>query len=269
MSIKKLPVSIIIPVCRDERVFECLESIDALVEIIVVLNGNYDKNIVEKLKAATNIRIYTLEEFNFSKIYNFGIRKASYPNIFFMDSDCIFKSGAIFSLYNKLIDYSITKGKVVFLYDNFIQKIIAKAREFTTSDEPNLYIPGPMFKKDIFDNVGLFNERIQFASDAEMAARIKSKNIKWLYVPEAEIFHSPLTIKDDLKSAFRYGLGRSQKHIVLNTRRSIPILKEIYFYFIKGAQKKGILVGVYLLFWSIVFNLGYIIGKIKYKIWRK
>jgi glycosyltransferase involved in cell wall biosynthesis len=257
-----IPVSIIIPVSKDKKIFKCIESIDVKTEIIVILNGKYDINIENELRKITDIKIYKLKDFNFSKIYNFGIRQASYENIFFMDSDCVFDKGTLIKLYNSLDNYSITKGGVVFSYNNFIQKLIAKAREFTTSDEPNLYIPGPMFKKEIFKKIGLFNEEIYFSSDAEMNARIKKEKIKWIYIPEAKIIHAPFTIRQDFVSAFRYGWGRSQKHRVLNTKRSKSFIEEFCFYFIQGAKHKGLLVGIYLLFWWFCFNLGFFTEKI-------
>jgi glycosyltransferase involved in cell wall biosynthesis len=257
-----IPVSIIIPVSKDKKIFKCIESIDVKTEIIVILNGKYDINIENELRKITDVKIYKLKDFNFSKIYNFGIRQSSYKKIFFMDSDCVFDRGTIIKLYNSLDNYSIAKGRVVFSYNNFIQKLIAKAREFTTSDEPNLYIPGPMFKKEIFKKIGLFNEEICFSSDAEMNARIKKEKIKWIYIPEAKIIHAPLTIKQDFVSAFRYGWGRNQKHRVLNTKRTKSFIEEFYFYFIQGAKHKGLLVGIYLLFWWFCFNLGFFTEKI-------
>lgn len=260
-----ISISIIIPVSKDIRIFRCIDSIDINVEVIVILNGEYDKFIEKKLENTPRIKLYKLKEFNFSKIYNLGIEKASHENIFFMDSDCIFKKGTLMKIYSGLNHYSIVRAKVSFAYNNFIQRLIAKAREFTTSDPPNLYIPGPMFKKEVFKTVGPFIESINFASDAEMATRIKNARIEWLYIPDAEIIHDPLTTKQDLSSAFRYGYGRSQKYRALNTSRSISFIGELYYYFIKGAKSKGILVGFYLLLWCFCFTSGYIAEKIIYK----
>lgn len=259
---ESIPVSVIIPVSRDRRIFKCIESIDVNVEIIVVLNGDYDRYIEQELKKLNNIKFYYLEEFNFSKIYNVGIAGAKYENIFFMDSDCVFKKGALLELYRNLKNYSIVKGRVLFSYNNFIQKIIAKAREFTTSDIPNLFIPGAIFKKEVFRAVGLFNENIKFASDAEMSNRITKAKISWLFVPTANIVHAPLTIKKDLKSALRYGIGRSQKHRILNTHKSKSLFQEFRCYFFSGARSKGILVAFYLVLWWLSFITGFYFDKI-------
>ncbi len=253
----QIPISIIIPVSTDQKIFDCIQSIDINTETIIILNGNYDKRIEQKLKTLRNIKLYYLEKFNFSKIYNTGIKKAKYENVFFMDSDCIFNKGTLLKLYSNLKQHLIIKGRIVFSYNNFIQKIIARAREFTTSDFPNLFIPGAIFKKEVFEKVGLFNEKIKFTSDAEMETRIKNANIPWLFMPDINIIHAPLTIKQDLKSAFRYGSGRSQKHTALNTTKSKSLIQEFYYYFVIGQKHKGFLTALYLVLWWICFTLGF------------
>jgi hypothetical protein len=160
--------------------------------------------------------------------------------------------------------FPIVKGRILFSYNNFIQKIIAKAREFTTSDTPNLFIPGIIFKKNIFKTLGLFNEKIKFSSDAEMGNRILVKKIPWVILPDATIIHAPLTIKKDLISAFRYGIGRSQKHRVLKTIKSKSLFEEFCFYFLNGSKSKGILVGFYLVLWWICFTAGFYFDRIIY-----
>ncbi len=257
-----IPISVVIPVSRDRRIFKCIESIDVNVEILVILNNEYDKYIEHKLKNMKNIKLCYLKEFNFSKIYNLGIKESKYEHIFFMDSDCVFKKGALLKLYGNLVSYPIVKGRVLFSYNNFIQKLIAKAREFTTSDVPNLFIPGVIFKKDVFKTVGLFNEKIKFASDAEMGNRIINMKIPWLFVPTANIIHAPLTIKEDLIRALRYGIGRSQKHQILNTYKSKSLFQEFCYYFVDGARNKGILVAFYLILWWLFFTAGFYFDRI-------
>jgi len=253
---KRIPVSVIIPVCDDWKIFNCLDSIDEKVETIVILNGDYDKNIEKALKK-TNVSILKMKKFSFSKFYNLGIKKSSYNRIFFMDSDREFKKEALKRLYEESKRYSIVKGKEEFSHNSIFSKITSKAREFTNSDKPDLYIPGIMFRKNIFKKVGLFNEYIKHSADAEMRDRINEKKIKWSYVLEAKIIHSPIKINEDLKSAFKYGTGRSQKHKIKNKKMpNFP--KEAYFYFIEGTKRKNIIVGIYLLIWYFFFAVGYI-----------
>jgi PHD/YefM family antitoxin component YafN of YafNO toxin-antitoxin module len=47
---KFIPVSIVIPVSIDRRIFECIKSIDVDAEIIVILNNNYDNYILDELR---------------------------------------------------------------------------------------------------------------------------------------------------------------------------------------------------------------------------
>ncbi len=252
----RLPISVIIPVCDDFRVLDCIDSIDANLEIIVVLNGEYDKKIESELKKR-KIKILKMKKFSFSRFYNLGIRNSSYNLIFFMDADCIFEKHTLFKLYKKTKKYDIVKGKVIFSFDSLISKIIAKAREFTTSDFPNLYIPGVIFKKKVFEKIGLFNTEIDHAADAEMADRIEREKISWGYLPNAKIIHAPLNIKDDLRSAFNYGSGRKQKHLFQKKEKNPNFLRGFLKYLIEGTRRKGLIVGIYLSIWYLFFFLGY------------
>ncbi len=256
---KKLPISVIIPLKDDRRIFRCIQSIDADVEIIVVLNGKYDKNIATRLEKMKDIKLFRLRKLNFAKIYNIGIRNATRSYIFFMDSDCIFVAGALEKLMVEVCGYPIVKGNVAFQHHGLMQRIIARTREFTTTDTPNLFIPGPLFYKAIFDKVGVFNENIAHCADNEMFKRIEANSIRWKYLPDVVIKHDPLDVKNDLRSAYNYGIGRYQRYKALDQKRNKSILKDLLSGIISCYSSKGILVAVYYCLWIATLNISYLL----------
>jgi len=248
-------LTIAIPLSRDKRVFQCLDSIDMKCEVIVVLNGSYDKSIERRLNER-DIKILKMRKFSFSKFYNLIIKKSKFDKIFFMDSDCIFVKGALSKLNKKMKNFLIIKGKINFLYNSLQTYITAKAREFTTSDPPNLYIPGLIFNKKLFHKIGFFNENINYCADAEMAKRIFKSGIKWKNEHISLINHDPVLFKEDLRSAFRYGIGIAERSSFDEINFMRRLLKDPWIYLANGIKIKGILVGLYLFLWSIVLNLG-------------
>jgi glycosyltransferase involved in cell wall biosynthesis len=252
-------LSIAISILDDWRVHDCLASIDFPAEVLIFVDKRTDKKLIESLKKY-NFRIVSMERFSFSKFYNLGISESSKNKIFFMDSDCVFIKGALSKLYNHSNSCSIAKARVRFDHNSWLSKIISKAREFTTSDSPNLYIPGPIFDKEVFDKVGKFDENMHHTVDNYMSQKIIREGLDWKYFNFDIILHAPLTIKEDLRSAFRYGLGRSKRY-KLEKKNNPKFFREFLDRLIQGTERKGVTTGIYLSIWSLMLNLGFIRGK--------
>jgi hypothetical protein len=257
-----MDLTIIIPVCDDLRIERCIKSIDEDVEIIVSMNNPTEK--IKKLINRLGVDSCQIAKQSLSKAYNEGIKKSTKNHILITDSDCVFKKGSIQKLYSKINRYEIVKGKIIFRHNSFMSKIISKGREFTTSDTPNLYIPLLLINKSVFEKIGYFNENMEFTSDCDFSDKAKKAGIDFYYEPEAQIIHEPLNIKSDLRSAFRYGTGRSQKHRSRGIKKKISYFSELNNYFVEGSSNKGFLVGLYLLLWGIFFMGGFVSQEKKY-----
>jgi len=254
MKKKKLALSIVIPCADDVRIKQCIESIDENVEIIAVLNGASKE--VEGIVKGYKLKIVRLPERNLAKALNVGIEKARNRKVILIDSDCVFQKGAIKKVYKALENNSIAKGKVVFQSNSFVSQVIAKTRDYVYYNPPKPYNPFLGVRKDVKDLIEgyYFDENIYWTEDADLNSRLKIAEIKVKYVFSAKAFHPPLTLKYDLRSAFRYGIGKrirvvKGKSSGLGTHfESIPDL----------VSKKGILPGIYYFFWSVSFASGYL-----------
>lgn len=250
----KLPLSIIIPCANDTRIKYCLDSIDEAVEVIVVLNGASSnvKKIVDKYK----VKRVIINERNLPKALNVGIENSKNNIILFMDADCVFEKGAIRKLYKGLGESYLAKGTVRFERNNFSSTIIAKVREYMNTNIPKPYNPFLCIKKDIKKLIGnyYFDNDIHWTEDADLALRVNSANLKVNYVVSASVFHSPLTLRDDLKSAFRYGIGKrirvtksTGKGIGVHFNNTLDVFK-----------KKGLGASIYFSIWNCFYTAGYI-----------
>jgi len=250
----KLPLTVVIPCADDVRIKSCIESVDENVEILVVLNGATREvvNIVDKL----GVKKVILSNRNLSKALNIGIKRAKYSKVILIDSDCTFHKGAIKKVFAGLENNFIVKGKVVFKSNSFFSKIIAKAREYSYYDTPKPYNPFLCIRKDVVEKIGgyYFDEKIFWTEDADLNLRIKQSGIKVKYVFSAIAYHPPLTLGYDLRSAFRYGIGkriRVEKGTVSSIGAHFKKITDI-------SAKKGITVGAYYLFWNSAYLSGYL-----------
>lgn len=254
MKTKKLPVSIVIPCADDTRIKHCLNSIDEDVEVVVVLNGA-TKETKEITNKYPDIKKVTIPERNLAKALNIGIEYSKYPKVLFMDSDCIFKKGTIRKIFRGLRVAYLSKGKVIFRKNNFMSAIIAKAREYTTSDKPNAYKPPLAIRKPVkkYINNYYFDSDVHWTEDADLDARVSKAGLKINYEPSAEIYHPPITLYQDLRSAFRYGIGKRIRAEKGMTRG----LGSFFGNILDAILKKGLFVGIYLFIWSWAYTFGY------------
>lgn len=251
-----MDVSIIIPVHDDIRIERCVNSIDEEVEVIASMNNPTGE--VEKIVRELGIKRCTIPVQSLSKAYNCGISTSTQRYVLFMDSDCIFEKGCIKRLRDNMGANRIARGRTVFSYNSGLSRIISRAREFTTSESPNLYIPLLMIDRSVFDDVGLFNEQMVFTSDCDFSDRVKGMGLPYFDVPTARIIHDPLDPLSDLRSAFRYGTGRSQKHRSRGHVKKPAYLRELRDYLIRGSKEKGLMTGLYLSLWYLAFTCGFL-----------
>lgn len=254
MNINNLPISIIIPCADDIRIKSCLESIDEKAETIVVLNGATNK--VRKIVKGYKVKITEISERNLAKALNVGITKSKNKKVIFMDTDCKFEKGAIRKLYQGLNGYDVAKGKVIFESNSFVSKIIAKVREYSYYDTPKPYNPFLGINKQIKGRIAgyFFDDKIHWTEDADLNTRLIEAGIKVNYVFKAIVFHPPLSLKHDLRSAFRYGIG---KRIRVETGKAGNI--GTHFGKITDvATKKGFWPAIYYFIWNISYLFGYI-----------
>lgn len=254
-----LDLSIIITAVNDIKIKKCLESIDENLEIIVVLDCATEnvKKIVESFKKTKTIEIC---ERNLGLSRDLAIRKSRYDKILLMDSDCTFEKRCIEKVYKNLKKFEIVKCNVIFDYTNPIGKIISKFREYTTSDQINTFAPGIAFDKNISKKIGgyYFDKDIHWVEDSELNNRVKKADIKIKFLSEAKIHHSPLSLQQDLRSAFRYGCGKRigvEKRIMSGVGSFLKFVPDII-------HKKGLLTGLYAILWSAFYCSGYFLQAI-------
>ncbi len=185
-------VSIIIPVKNEERrIVECLlnltfaiEKYEKPVEIIVVDNGSTDST-VEKAKKF-NAKVFVLPGASISALRNYGVGHASGSICAFIDSDILVSKDWLcmgmkyFSGENKsniacvgaspyLADHASWAAKAMHLVVECRGSFSLK-RQWIAS--MNMFV-----RKDVFQSLGGFNEKLTTAEDVDFGYRLTKKYV--------------------------------------------------------------------------------------------
>lgn len=265
-----MKVSVVIPVSNDLRLKRCIDSVNEKVEVVISLNKpsiRIKEQVIFVLRQkkgknkyqGINFVVCEIKKQSIAGAYNNGIKHASYDHIFLMDSDCIFGKGCIRKLENNLGNRLLSKGKVIFTANSWITKIVAKAREFHTSDKVNAYSPPLLFSKKIINCIGgyYFHPSLCWLEDSEFDRRVRNAGLKIAYDPTANVYHPPLTLVSDLKSAFWYGVGKKIGVELGIHDKPTGIIGSIKKYIFDVSKEKGVFVGTYLFIWKMSLFTGY------------
>jgi GT2 family glycosyltransferase len=261
-----MDLSIVIRCGDDERVFDCIRSIDEDVEIMVSTSENPE--FQSKLEAR-GIHYCLSPRGNLSKVSNIGFNHVKHERVIITDSDTIFEKGAIKEMYLALDEYDVVRAKLRFLADEkkHFSKIVAEARDYVNS-LPLVFTPGIGIKKGIIKRIGgfLFNDPVPFAVDADLDYRIKQAKIPVKYLSNAVVYHDAESIRHDMKAAYRIGVGCMTSAIYLSRqihnnqkhpRKIVSELKGVKTRHLRDViRKKGAGVFAYQIFWDFLFHFG-------------
>ncbi|MFJ8694685.1 glycosyltransferase family 2 protein [Streptomyces roseolilacinus] len=210
-------LTIVIPVRDDPLIYRCLASIDVPCSVIVSTNGSPDwfrKGLATYAKASSHVTVLSTPESGIGLAYNRAIAQAVTPLVLLMDSDCVFEPGAIASMLAEA-PFGLVKGRVRFETADRGSRLVAAARRLTedplVTKKVNAYSPPLLYSTKIVEKMGgyHFNTAMKWREDRDFELRRRKSNIPVRLVPQAVIWHKPLSIRDDLRSVRAYGAGQA------------------------------------------------------------
>lgn len=244
-------VSVVIPMRNEEEyIGRCIESVISqdypkeLIEVIVVDGGSDDGSlqIVRKLaEEYSNITLLGGRGINCPAAMNIGIKNGRGELISKIDAH-----GYVASDFLSMGVRHLSKGDSIKCVggpirpapESFIAKANALARSSIFGVGRGIYSMGekPQFaetvqcgtyKKDIFEEIGLFDESLQFGEDEEINWRIIRNGYKIFVTPEIRFFYFPRnSFRKLYRQYFNYGMLRVRvirKHpSFFNIKHMIP-----------------------------------------------
>ncbi len=233
MKVTKNPlVSIILPTKNNDRTInECLKSVFSLnypkKEVIIVDGHSTDDTIL--IASMYEAKIMYENKGTRAGACNEGIKIAKGSIIAFTDADCTVGKTWLDDL---VLALDRDEGVVCATGPNAIpsdldgfSKAVGLALSTPLGGGPSTHTkvltekkyvnsaPGcnAVYYKDIFDKIGLFDESLITAEDADLNQRLKKSGYKILYAPSAKVFHYHRTsLLKFFKQIYRYAIGRAQ-----------------------------------------------------------
>lgn len=186
MSDELLPyVSIVIPVFNEERYLSlCLTSLMSLSypkdrhEILLVDNGSTDRTL-QIAREFGDVAIHVKENVKVGAVRNYGVQKATGTVIVFLDSDCVVNPEWLINGVRKLTANpgSVLGGRYLLREDpSWLEKywiLTSPGRAITQAS----LLGGCIFiTKEIFQNIGGFDERLNAGEDSDLTVRLRKEH---------------------------------------------------------------------------------------------
>lgn len=221
-------VSIIIP-CRNEEkhIKARLDSIlkDGYplqkIEILVIDGKSEDKTreiINEYIERYQFIKLLDNTQRETPFAFNIGIRQANGEVIILMSAHTVDQKGYISNCIRYLNQYNADSMIGVIKSTSSKKSLVAKAITVSLSHcfgVGNSYFrigsaspkwvdtAGSCYKKEVFEKVGLFNEKLKRSQDMDFSLRMKKAGMRTLLVPDIVTYYYP---KDNLKDFFFHNI---------------------------------------------------------------
>ena len=291
---KNPEISIIIPVYNaTATISKTLSSLERLdfpaeqLEIILVDDGSTDNTLdVLRKWGAANKENKSLPKVSIIKqknqgpgaARNNGVKNSKANLVYFTDSDCAIKPDCIKQLFQKFRDdvrLGAVGGAIELPPEE--RNIWAVADHYASwyHHNPRLkphYVRSTptanlMVKKEVFETIGYFKEKIKAGEDVEFGARMEQAGYKFYSLNTAYVYHYNRTsLKDFFRHAYKWGyFGASVRinnpatkyhylfpaNIFLASLYFIPLFLMQFFYIMVQWLKAGDF--KVLLYWPFIF----------------
>lgn len=251
---KNLKVSVIIPMYNEEEcIGACIHSIQRqnyskeLIEIIVV-NGNsadHSTQIVSDLiQQDDRIKMFDNPNRKTPISLNIGIQHSTGDVVIILGAHTVIAPDFINQniIHMKKMDVVCVGGTQKNIGKTYIQRAIAIAMgsPFGIPSAPYRYakreryvdtVVYAAYKREIFDEIGFFDEETLIAEDAELNWRIRKAGYKIFYTPKIISYYYPRkNITLLIKQLFRYGILRV--HVIVKHFNAIKMIHLVPMLFV-------------------------------------
>ena len=221
-------ISIVVPVYNGAATIEaCVRSLlliedpSELFEIVVVDNASSDQT--SSILAGYRDRIRVLQERirGASAARNTGIRNARGKIIAFTDADCIVEPQWLREIVPPLRDreVGIAGGPILSTSPcNRIEKFGERIHDHRRSIEdpfPSAITMNWASRRDVLEDVGLFDESLLRGQDADLARRIRMHGYRLVYCPRAVVHHRN---ESTLRGLFLEGVAHGRAVVLMREK---------------------------------------------------
>ena len=267
-------ISVVLRSHKDQRILNCIQSIDKDVnDIVVVLT--YDDDLAMQVKR-TGARVFFAEPGSQGATIEKGVKKSKYDKVIVADSDCVFGFEYIPKISELLDFYDIARGRLRMLKRGGIKgipsRMVATNREYVYNIEKHMFMPGLGFRKSLAPQLGgmIFDPTLVRAVDFDFEQRAIEAGCSFFFDERVEIIHDIEEFSHDIKAAWY--MGKSTKRLALNGRIPLSIcgsnfriilsclgVSKLHLYK-QISRNYGLLTAFYHHLWSVAFHISFLLN---------
>ncbi len=254
-------VSVLLPTYNGaSTIGKCIESLlnqsYQNVEIIVIDDGSTDETYTAVSKYP--VKYYRISHGGRARAVNFGLRKAKGEIIAVVEDDAIYLPSYLQEAIKHFEDPSV--GVVMGPHHVLDPKtFVEKCKDLERRVHFTEYVPytGWVFRKDLLEKVGGFDERVASGDEVITSRRIANLGYRIVFEPKAIWLHKePNNIVGLLKDRFRGGINRAIYGIRHGTKPMSSSLSYRDLNFVRELHKIGVAAKISR---SLLLTLGYIL----------
>ncbi len=209
--------SVIIPAKNEAKnikrcirsVFNCIQDF-SLVEIVVVDNGSEDETV--DIARREGAKVFSRPDATVASLRNYGVSKANYDLIAFIDADCEATNGWLENARKILQDQSIgVVGDYYLLPGNpsWVEEAFHNSTPRKRREVPYLSGGNIIMRKEVFTDVGGFDEAAITGEDYILCQKVRSAGYKIVADPSVGVIHhgNPKTLLGVFRREVWCGLG--------------------------------------------------------------
>jgi len=190
-------ISVIIPARNEEKNLpELLESLKHQTykkkfEIVVVDGKSKDKT--REIARSYGCKVIVQKKLGISSARNLGWKKAKGDVLIFLEADHIIDRNFIKNVEKAFKNKEVKCARpiVIPIQKNWIQKALAVQIELATRRQKAWEFP-TIFRKEVLQKTGGWDEKINFAEDRELPMRIKKLGYKTSLIKNAIVYAKPV-----------------------------------------------------------------------------
>lgn len=202
---KLVDLAIVIPTLNEEDyIGNLLDSISKQTvlpqEIIIIDAFSKDKTeseVKKREKKLPQLKFFQIPKFSISRQRNFGAEETKSSHILFLDADTMLVDSDTLEKYFQEVkdkDPGLAVAANYPLSDHWKDKVLFQATNIGTKAVRdfyplavaiNLYV-----RRDIFDKLGGFDEKVKLGEDCELVQRYAKKGLKYIVLEKPRIFTS-------------------------------------------------------------------------------
>ncbi len=247
-------VSVIIPTFNSEKTLDAvLLSIKRQtynkIEVIIVDNNSKDMTI--EIAREYRSRIFQIDARR-SKARNYGAEKAEGSFFLFLDSDIELAPKVVEQCVNKISEgFDAVVLPEIIVGEGFWAKCRALEAMCYLND-PGIVVCPRFFKKEVFEEVGGYDENIEAGEDWDIRERLKDKGFTFTQIDELTMHNEGrVSLLSRVKKKYQYGLvlenyTEKNKHRNI-VKKQFPLFRAAYYKNWKLLIRQPIYAGGFLL----------------------